>query len=31
MSRPPAGALPTEPPARYEIRGDGVLDSPWST
>ena len=31
MSRPPAGDLPTEPPACYEIRVDGVLDSRWST
>ncbi len=31
MSRPPAGGLPIEPPASYEIRVDGVLDSRWST
>jgi hypothetical protein len=31
MIRPPAGDLPNEPPACYEIRGDGVLDSRWST
>ena len=31
MSRPPAGDLPIEPPACYEIRVNGVLDSRWST
>ncbi|MGN6172185.1 MAG: hypothetical protein ACTHPS_04450 [Streptosporangiaceae bacterium] len=31
MSRPPAGGPSTEPPACYEIRVDGVLDSRWST
>jgi hypothetical protein len=30
MSRPPGGDPPTVPPARYEIRIDGVLDSRWS-
>jgi len=30
MSRPPSGATPAEPPARYEIRIEGVLDSHWS-
>ena len=30
MSRPPGGAAPGEPPARYEIRVRGVLDSQWS-
>jgi hypothetical protein len=29
MSRPPAGAGPTEP-ARYELRVRGVLDPGWS-
>jgi hypothetical protein len=31
MSRPPAGAAPAEPPARYEIRVKGELDPRWST
>ena len=31
MSRLPAGGPPAEPPACYEIRVDGVLDSRWST
>lgn len=30
MSRPPAGAAPAEPPARYEIRVKGELDPRWS-
>jgi hypothetical protein len=30
MSRPPSGATPAEPPTRYEIRIEGVLDSRWS-
>jgi hypothetical protein len=30
MSRPPSGAAPAEPPARYEIRVKGALDSRWS-
>lgn len=30
MSRPPAGATPAEPPARYELRVHGVLDPRWS-
>jgi len=30
MSRPPSGAAPAEPPAYYEIRVQGVLDSRWS-
>jgi hypothetical protein len=30
MSRPPGGAAPAEPPARYEIRVKGELDSCWS-
>jgi hypothetical protein len=30
MSRPPQGAAPAEPPARYEIRIQGVLDARWS-
>jgi hypothetical protein len=30
MSRSPSGAAPAEPPARYEIRVRGVLDSRWS-
>ena len=31
MNLPPAAELPIEPPARYEIRVDGVLGSRWST
>ena len=31
MSRLPAGGPPAEPPACYETRVDGVLDSRWST
>jgi hypothetical protein len=31
MSRPPVGTASSEPPARYEIRVRGVLDSQWST
>ena len=31
MSWPPGGAAPGEPPAQYEIRVRGVLDSQWST
>jgi hypothetical protein len=30
MSRPAGGAVPAEPPVRYEIRVEGVLDSRWS-
>ena len=30
MSRPPSGTAPAEPPARYEIRVKGVLESRWS-
>ena len=30
MSRPSSGAAPAEPPARYEIRVEGVLDGRWS-
>jgi hypothetical protein len=30
MSRPPSGAAPAEPPARYTIRVKGVLESHWS-
>jgi hypothetical protein len=30
MSRPPEGPVPEEPPAHYEIRVNGVLDSRWS-
>lgn len=30
MSLLPAAELPIEPPARYEIRVDGVLGSRWS-
>jgi hypothetical protein len=30
MSRPPSGAAPAEPPARYEIRVEGALDPGWS-
>ena len=30
MSRPPAGAAPAEPLARYELRVQGVLDDRWS-
>jgi hypothetical protein len=30
MSRPPSGAAPADPPARYEIRVEGVLDGRWS-
>jgi hypothetical protein len=31
MSRPPVGTASSEPPAHYEIRVRGVLDSQWST
>jgi hypothetical protein len=31
MSQPPGGEQPDEPPAHYEIRVRGVLDSRWST
>jgi hypothetical protein len=31
MSLPPVGAAPGEPPAHYEIRIRGVLDSQWSS
>jgi hypothetical protein len=31
MSGPPEEASPVEPPANYEIRVRGVLDSHWST
>jgi len=31
MSQPAAGGPPGGPPALYEIRVDGVLDSRWST
>jgi hypothetical protein len=30
MSGPPGEASPVEPPANYEIRVRGVLDSHWS-
>jgi hypothetical protein len=30
MSRPSSGAAPAGPPARYEIRVEGVLDGRWS-
>jgi hypothetical protein len=30
MSRPPSGSAAAEPPARYEIRVKGELDSRWS-
>jgi hypothetical protein len=30
MSRSPSGTAPAEPPARYEIRVKGVLESHWS-
>jgi hypothetical protein len=30
MSRPSSGTAPAEPPARYEIRVKGVLESRWS-
>jgi hypothetical protein len=30
MSRPPEGAAPAEPPARYELRVQGVLEPRWS-
>jgi hypothetical protein len=30
MTRPPEGAAPAEPPARYEFRVQGVLDVRWS-
>jgi hypothetical protein len=30
MSQPPGGEQPDEPPAHYEIRVRGVLDSCWS-
>jgi hypothetical protein len=30
MSRPPRVTPPGEPPLRYEIRVQGVLDSRWS-
>ena len=30
MSQPPGGEQPDEPPAHYEIRVRGVLDSRWS-
>ena len=30
MSRPSSAAAPAEPPARYEIRVEGVLDVRWS-
>jgi hypothetical protein len=30
MSQPPGGEQPDEPPADYEIRVRGVLDSRWS-
>jgi hypothetical protein len=30
MSRPPAGQVPAEPPARYELHVGGVLDGRWS-
>jgi hypothetical protein len=30
MSQPPGGKQPDEPPAHYEIRVRGVLDSRWS-
>jgi hypothetical protein len=30
MSRSPGGTAPGEPPAHYEIRVRGVLDSQWS-
>jgi hypothetical protein len=30
VSRPSSGAVPAEPPTRYELRVQGVLDSRWS-
>jgi hypothetical protein len=30
MSKPPGGEGPDEPPAHYEIRVRGVLDSRWA-
>jgi hypothetical protein len=30
MSQPPGGEGPDEPPAHYEIRVRGVLDSRWA-
>jgi hypothetical protein len=30
MTQPHGGGRPTEPPAHYELRVQGVLDSRWS-